>query len=455
MAHVANHTAGTHKGSGTNTIPPVLASNVAAGNTLFLFADCDNQSLTTPTVSSIAKPVGETATWAPVEDADASSSTALASVIGELWAIKTTQQWDLGFEPTVTLSDNTTAKVALLAEHSGVDPTSSVTPGTSSSSTNNASASTSGTAPTSGMLVIGVTGSENSIQSTGDTDTTNGSWSTVYGANTTGSTNISNISAVMQYKYVTADGHQTYNPALPANDSIAIVAAFQLATTAKSGDDTVSGSDTGSVAPAVTGSDTGAGADTSTVAVAPAADDTSTGADTSSTAVAITADDTATGADTAAVDTGSTAKSGDDTAAGADAASLTPALTGTDTATGADTGNTSTSADTADTSTSADTASASVTLAATDAATGVDSAFVTVMLEVTETASAADLATLANAQAASDLATLVDTASVEVPAAADVNPVTLTLRESGTSATLRESTTATLREATTTTVREG
>lgn len=81
------------------------------------------------------------------------------------------------------------------------------------------------TQPAAGNLVIGLLGSETDANATRDSDTTNGSWSTLSFTRTTGGNAATNVTVGMQYKIVTATGNQTYNPT-SANDSA--VAVFTM-----------------------------------------------------------------------------------------------------------------------------------------------------------------------------------------------------------------------------------
>jgi len=164
---------------------------------------------------------------------------------------------------------------------------------------------------------------------------------------------------------------------LTAADStphITVAVAPGSSATPKAGDDTGSGADTSSVAPAVSATETGIGADAGGLTASPIGAETGSGSDSSSLGAALTASDTGTGVDSASVvDVGGNDKTGSDTAAGDDTAS--PA--------------------------------ASVT--ASDVAVATDSAVVTVILTGTDTATAADLAALAVQVAATDLAAALDT----------------------------------------------
>lgn len=229
VAHVRNHTGGQTKDTGT-TLVTALAANVPAGNTLVLHSAIDNLSgTTTPDISSITVPGGESATWVQLGTHDAPSSTGANSLIGETWAITTTQEWLSSFTPTITYSGGRNAKAAVIAEFSGVTTTLR---GSSAVGTSLAGAPTAtATGPEAGDLVIGGSSFETATAPTGDSDTTNGSWSTILTVGTTGALDQSNLTAGLQYKIVTGTGSQTYNPTGTSNDAGVVVAALQAAIT--------------------------------------------------------------------------------------------------------------------------------------------------------------------------------------------------------------------------------
>lgn len=226
VSFVLNH----NTGSATSATPTfTLAGDVAAGNVLVLFAGFDNSGSNLPTVSSIDTPAGETASWSLLTGARVAANataTAGAGVIGEMWAIKTTQQWPSGTTVTVTLSAS--VKVALLCkEFSGALKTLRGTSGTGVSTAGAPSAVTSGTALVTGDLVVGGAVCENSASYTTDIDTTNGSWSTILNAHVGGGAAAAQVEACLQHKIVTATGVQTYNPAgVTANDAGAVIVSL-------------------------------------------------------------------------------------------------------------------------------------------------------------------------------------------------------------------------------------
>lgn len=213
VAFVQNHTVGSSNTSDAVVVATIATTDVAVGNLLVAWVSFNNNSATTPNVSSISTMAGETNSWVKIVEHDASNTSATAAVRGELWGITTTVAWTTGTSVTATLTDVNARKTILLQEFSGVGTLIRGTAGTGTSTTNTPTASTSGTALVAGDLVIGAASFETGTAGSDDTDTTNGSWSaglTHYAGTTSAST--SNIRSIMQYKIITATGVQTYNP---------------------------------------------------------------------------------------------------------------------------------------------------------------------------------------------------------------------------------------------------
>ena len=228
VAFVRNHTAGATETNNTTVLAQVATANVAIGNVLVMWASFDNATTTTPTVSSISVMAGETNLWARVASHDASDPTNGNAVRGEMWAITTTVAWTVGTLVSVTFSASLFAKVVLLSEFSGVTTIVRGTAGTGANTSSLPSATTSGTALAVGDLVLGGGSFEYSgVAPTGDTDTAGGPWSAVSAAQSGGTTTTTGVTALMQYKVLTALGIQTYNPTLTAvTDSGAVVVAL-------------------------------------------------------------------------------------------------------------------------------------------------------------------------------------------------------------------------------------
>lgn len=209
---VRNHTGGQTKTTGT-TVDAALAADVAAGSTLILAVAFDNSGTSTPDVSTISKPGGESASWVRLGGFDSVTATGSSGILGELWAIITTVPWvAASITPVVTLDATRNAKATALAEFTGVTTTLR-TATTTNAVINGQPTTTSGGAFSIGDLVIGVGGFEClPTNITGDSDTSNGVWSTLLAVGTTGGLDQSNASAVIQWKKVTGAATQTFNP---------------------------------------------------------------------------------------------------------------------------------------------------------------------------------------------------------------------------------------------------
>lgn len=227
VAFVRNHQARNINSASINNLAVGIdASNdTVPGSTLIARITFDNTNATTPTVSSIAKMSGETASWVLLKAGDSSSATSAAGVRTEVWGIITTVVWTANTTYTITLSGSVSAKACTLQEFSGATTTLRGTAGSGTSTGGTPTASTSGTALVTGDLAIGAAGFESNAAATGDADTTNGSWSTVFNSSSSGGGSAANATSAGQYKIVTATGVQTYNPT-GASDSNSVVLAL-------------------------------------------------------------------------------------------------------------------------------------------------------------------------------------------------------------------------------------
>ena len=223
VAFVRNHTSGSSTTSGT-TLSFTLTNSVPAGNLLQVWVGFDNTATSTPTVSSIGKQSGEAGNWTKVASHDSSASGSAAGCRGEMWLIIPTVTWAAAAY-TITLSEAVTSKAVVVAEFSGV---STALRGTAGSGTNTGGvpvAATGGTAPLTGDLVLGAMSCEGTSVATADTDTTNGTWSSINSSSASTGTASTSISVGAQYKIVTAGGSQTYNTA-GGSDSGAVALAL-------------------------------------------------------------------------------------------------------------------------------------------------------------------------------------------------------------------------------------
>lgn len=210
-------------GNAKNALSADIASGTvtaASGEIIFVHIEFDNVTSTTPTVSSITKPGGETNSWAKIASHDSSNATGAAGCRGELWAIVATTSWSQTV--TATLSSLCTAKsIGGRVFAAGGSLTAR---GVAQSGTSTGGAPTipfqSGNQPQTGDLVICMASNESNGSGTGDTDTTNGSWVTGATSNTTGSSAATNVGGHIGYKIVTATGNQTFNPSMSGDSGV-------------------------------------------------------------------------------------------------------------------------------------------------------------------------------------------------------------------------------------------
>jgi hypothetical protein len=240
---VQSHVQDSNKASSaTNLRVRIGPSGVTARNLLVAWICFDNTSSTAPTVSSIAKPAGETASWAQVGTHNSSTATAAAGVRGAIWAIKTTIAWPPSTDYTITLSAAVVAKASGAAEYNQAGASLRGTAGTGTSAAGTPSAATSGTALVAGDLVLGLGSFEDATAPTGDADTTNGSWVNAFTPfATTGGVTTTNVALIGQHKLVTATGVQTYNPTRASDSGAAVVGLIPVVETFITGTQTASG----------------------------------------------------------------------------------------------------------------------------------------------------------------------------------------------------------------------
>lgn len=249
----------------TKTVGATLAitasSTIPAGTLLVLGIGWDNLTATTPTISSVSNSGG--GTWS----ADATgnigvSATAGSGVFAAVYTTTTTSEITSGATvTTITFSSASTAsKAAAIVGYDNMLESfrGAIISGTSTAGTPSAATTT---APVTGDVVVGVIIGENNATPTGDADTLNGSWSTIYGTASSGAGAATNVAVGIQSKTVTAGGNQTFN-ATSANDAIAFI--FTLATpldASLSGQSTSSGQGTVTALykPDITGQSTSSG----------------------------------------------------------------------------------------------------------------------------------------------------------------------------------------------------
>lgn len=210
-AFVKNHTVAFNKAAGT-TLALTLDTDVPAGNLIVCYMVYDNTATASkPLISSITKAAGETTNWVTAAGVNSISTTAGAFASAGVTYIRTTVTWTAGTY-TVTLDTSTVMKAGAFQEFSGVKAAAQANGSNYSTTTTAASATSSGAPPAIGDLAVGfIFGSNVAAAMAGDTDTTGGSWSSVFGIGSTGSSAATNNFGVAQYKILTVASQQTLN----------------------------------------------------------------------------------------------------------------------------------------------------------------------------------------------------------------------------------------------------
>lgn len=194
------------------------------GDQVFLFVSFDNLTATTPTISSITKAGGETASWVQIATGDSPVATAAGGQRAELWAIIPAVTWT-AFSPVVTLSGAVVAKASVGLVRSGGTLHARESLPKTMTTTTSATPSVNITTPIIGDLVLGFQGREMTAVGVADADTTNGSWSAKIESATADATSANNAAAFLQWKIVTASGTQTFNPTGMSGDgTIGVIA---------------------------------------------------------------------------------------------------------------------------------------------------------------------------------------------------------------------------------------
>lgn len=209
---------GTNRGvSGNNTAATSLAivpaSNFTAGALAILCVSYDNSGASgADPFTTITDTVGNT--WTSrinrLNDPGAASAGAALRIFTSKITTLTTAN-----TITVSFSASTTAKAWTLTEvTAGAGFVPVYSSGNSTAQTTATPTITSTSIPLGG-LILGVAGGEGNGTTTGDADTTNGTWSTQqetgFGTTTGG------IEITSQFKVVTAAATQTYNPTFSAS----------------------------------------------------------------------------------------------------------------------------------------------------------------------------------------------------------------------------------------------
>jgi hypothetical protein len=197
-----------------------------AGDMVVVFCARDNVAADPLTGDSIsADPAGNTYTRHVV---GSNLATAAAGIVGVMFWSVLTASWPAGTNTITWGHPSITSRAMQVAHFVGVLGARAGNPFTGTVVAGTALAATA-TNPVLGDAVIGLGVWENSSAITGDSDTSNGSWSAINNTNgygTSGGTAATNVRLGWQWKAVTATGSQTYNQTNTSNDGAAVVASF-------------------------------------------------------------------------------------------------------------------------------------------------------------------------------------------------------------------------------------
>jgi hypothetical protein len=218
MGSSQTKTAGT-----TLEITNTSGSPIPVGTLLVLSMAQDNAATTASPSNSLSTGAG---TWTQAGSPVGSgvTTTAGAGIWQHSWYVLTTSEIAINGTITTVTTPSVAARAAVVVGLSGAAPIlrGTVVTGTSTGGT---PAATSGN-PTLGDVVIGCIGGENNSVPTGDADTLDGSWSSIEGINTSGSSAATNVCTGIQVKVPTGTSAQVYNPTT-SNDSVARVFILQ------------------------------------------------------------------------------------------------------------------------------------------------------------------------------------------------------------------------------------
>lgn len=218
----------SNKTSGTSlAVTNTSASIIPAGTLLLMVVAYDNHASTTAATVTASNTGGGVWTQRLAPVGSGVTTTAGSGIWDTTFSCRTVSDVAVGGTlTTLTFGNAVVAKLAVATGWRGVLETLRGTTTSAISGSGAPSVATGGTAPAVGDLVIGTASFETSATPGSDTDTLNGSWSTAVTEITAGGGGAAtNIAQIVQWKIVTAGGHQTYNPT-GANDSIASVRAF-------------------------------------------------------------------------------------------------------------------------------------------------------------------------------------------------------------------------------------
>lgn len=220
------YAAGELRSSGTTL---TLALNNTAGSggvTIILCVGFDNTGTSTPTVSSISKPAGETANWSLVTSCDARSATSGDSQRAEMWRIDTTPGVNWSTSLTVTFSGTITAKAGSARTFTGVGTLRAAGAASSGLTSLSSSTLTPSITPAIGDLVVAFAAQEDNAALTNDSDSVGGTWGSASLVTTGGGGAGTHITTNYGHKIPTSAGTQNFGPTTLTGDNALIMAVF-------------------------------------------------------------------------------------------------------------------------------------------------------------------------------------------------------------------------------------
>lgn len=212
-----------------------FTSPTQVGDVLFLAVSADNLTASTPVVAAVVDSRSATNVWGAGSSSNASTATAAAAVILHVLVCTVVVAHQAGDTLSITLGGAVVAKAGVVIGLRGSNATLTATVSNRGTSGGPSLVVNPGAV---GRAVVGAVAFENNAVPTGDSDTTNGSWSTIAGEASSGGSGATNAAVGMQVKVVTASGNQTWNPT-GSNDWSAI-AFYVTENLAKSGSGSIS-----------------------------------------------------------------------------------------------------------------------------------------------------------------------------------------------------------------------
>ena len=217
MALTISQAGSNNSTTSTATLVVTLTQSVSVGDMLVVCIAADNQgSAGAASISSVTDSKSHTYTSRASQNNDPGAANAGATVA--IFVAPITTAMTTSDTVTINFSPNTTSKAAVIWEVvAGATefPKYLSNGGTTGSTANPSLASTS---ISSGDAVIYALAAESNATLTGDSDTTNGSWSTLYTTAGNTGTSATSMTVGSQYKVTTGTGTQTWNTTLTSSD---------------------------------------------------------------------------------------------------------------------------------------------------------------------------------------------------------------------------------------------